>query len=86
MLYVHIGIASMRQIQCVSTTYVTEKKVTMFEFTLQPSIMSIVFAFLKHLKLPISIIIPVTIPQIVYNCMTFISPNSISWTTFLLTG
>ena len=43
MLYVHIGIASMRQFQCVSTTYVTEKKVTMFEFTLQPRIMSIVF-------------------------------------------
>ena len=34
MLYVHIGIAS---------TYVTEKKLTMFEFTLQPRIMSIVF-------------------------------------------
>ena len=80
MLYVHIGIASMRQIQCVSTTYVTEKKVTMFEFTLQPRIMSICFFFasFKHLKLSISIIIPVTIQQIVFNCMTIISPNSIS--------
>ena len=26
MLYVHIGIASMRQFQCVPTTYVTEFK------------------------------------------------------------
>ena len=26
MLYVHIGIVSMRQFQCVPTTYVTENK------------------------------------------------------------
>ena len=31
MLWVHIGIASMRQIQCVPTTYVTENMETYFE-------------------------------------------------------
>ena len=31
MLKVHIGIASMRQFQCVPTTYVTEIKKTHFE-------------------------------------------------------
>ena len=31
MLKVHIGIASMRQFQCVPTTYVTEIKETYFE-------------------------------------------------------
>ena len=31
MLQVHIGIASMRQFQCVPTTYVTENKVTYFK-------------------------------------------------------
>ena len=31
MLYVHIGIASMKQFQCVTTTYVTEIKETYFE-------------------------------------------------------
>ena len=56
----------MRQFQCVPTTYVpttyiTENKETIFKFTLKPSIMSIAFASFKHLKLPISIIIPVTI-------------------------
>ena len=43
-----------------------------------PIIMSIVFAYFKHFKLPISIKIPVAIPQIVNICMTAISPNSIS--------
>ena len=56
----------MRQFQCVPTTYVTGNKVTIFKFTLEPSIMSIVFASFKHLKLTISIIMPITIPQIVY--------------------
>ena len=36
------------------------------------------FLSLKHLKLPISIIIPVTIPQIVYIWITAIPPNLIS--------
>ena len=54
----------------------------MFKFTLQPSIMFIVFASFNHLKLPISIIIPVTISQIVYNCMTIIFANSILLTIF----
>ena len=31
MLLMHIGIASMRQFQCVSTTYVTEMEETYFE-------------------------------------------------------
>ena len=35
--------------------------------------MSIVFASFKHFKLPISIIIPVTIPQIVYLDDSYIS-------------
>ena len=41
-----------------------------------PSIMSIVFTSFKHSKLPIRIKIPVTLLQIVYICMTAISPNS----------
>ena len=40
------------------------------------SIMSIVFAFFKHPKLPISIKIRVALLQIVYICMAAISPNS----------
>ena len=62
-IYFHIGIASMRQFQCVPTIYVTENKETSFKFTFKPSTMSIVFAYFKHLKLPISIRIPVTTPQ-----------------------
>ena len=58
-----IKIASMRQFQCVPTTYVTENKKTILKFTLKPSIMPTDFASFKNLKLPISIIIPVTIPQ-----------------------
>ena len=60
----------MRQFQCVPTAYVTENKETSFKFTLKPSTMSIVFAYFKHPKLPISIRIPVTIPQVVYIWMT----------------
>ena len=56
MLWVHIGIASMRQFQCVPTTYVTENKETNSKFTTKPSTMSIVFVSFKHLKLPISIV------------------------------
>ena len=66
------------QFQCVPTTYVTEIKETIFKLIHKHSIMYIAFASFKHLKLPISIIIPVTIPQIVYICMTAISPNLIS--------
>ena len=51
------GRISMRQFQCVPTTYVTEIKETYFE----TSVMSIGFASFKHLKLPISIKIHVTI-------------------------
>ena len=73
-----IGIASTRQFQCVPTTYVTENKENILKFTLKSSIMSIDFASFKHLKLPISIIIPVTKPQSVYILMTAIAPNLIS--------
>ena len=59
------------------TTYFIENKETILKFTLKPSIMSIVFVPFKHLKLPISIILPFTIPQIVYIYMTVISPNLI---------
>ena len=45
MLQVHIGIASMRQFQCVPTTYITEIKETYFEiYTKQVSCQ---LAFLK---------------------------------------
>ena len=40
-----------------------------------PSIMCIVFVSFKHPKLPISTKIPVTLQQIVYICMTAVSPN-----------
>ena len=40
----------------------------------------------KHLKLPISIKIPVTIWQMVYIYLTAISTNLISLTMFLLAG
>ena len=54
----------MRHFQCVPTTYVTEIK-PILKYTLNK----------YHLKLPISIKIPVTIWQIVYIYMTAISPN-----------
>ena len=38
--------------------------------------MSIVFASYKHLGLPNSTKIPVTLLQIVYTCMTATAPNS----------
>ena len=40
-----------------------------------PSIMSIVFTSFKNPILPISTKIPLTLLQIVYICMTAISPN-----------
>ena len=63
-IFCRYTLESMRRIQfqCVSTKYVIENK----EFTLKTSNMSIVFASFKHLKLPITIIIPVTVQQIVY--------------------
>ena len=56
----------MGQFQCVPTPYVTENKATIFKFTLKQSIIPIVLASFKNLKLPNSIIISVTMPQIVY--------------------
>ena len=49
---------------------------TILKFTFIPSTMSIVFESIKHLKLQISIEIPVTILQIVYICMTATSSKS----------
>ena len=63
----HIGIASLRQFQCVPTTSVTEIEEAFFEIYSKTSIVPIVFASYKLLKLPISIKIPVTLPQIVYT-------------------
>ena len=68
----HIGIASMRQFQCVPTTYVTEIKETYFEIYTKQATCQSAFSF-KHLNLPISIKIPVTIWQTVYIYMTAIS-------------
>ena len=48
---------------------------TILKFTFIPSIMYIVFASFKDLKLPISIKMPVTILQIVYVCITATAPN-----------
>ena len=50
---------------CESTVYVTETKETSFNVTFKPSTMFIVYAYFKHLKLSISIRIPVATPQIV---------------------
>ena len=38
--------------------------------------MHIVFASFKHIELPISLKIPVTLLQMVYTCMTATAPNS----------
>ena len=62
----------MRQFQCVPTTYVNENKENYLVYTYQVSCPLRLF---KHPKLPISIKIPVTLLQIVYICMTAISPN-----------
>ena len=50
----------MRQFQCVPTTYVTEIKVTYFEINTKQVSYQMVSLF-KHINLPISIKIPVTI-------------------------
>ena len=50
-------------------------KKTSWKLTLSKYIMSIVCTSFKHPMLPISIKIPVTLLQIVYICMTAISPN-----------
>ena len=51
---------------------------TLLKFMFIPSIMSLVFASFKHLKLPISIKMRVAILQIVYACMTATALNSSS--------
>ena len=60
------------------TTYVTEIKETYFEIYTLNKYHVHWLSSLKHPKLPISIKIPVTLLQIVYICMTAISPNSSS--------
>ena len=63
----------MRQFQCVPTTYVTENKENYLEiYTYQ--VLCPLSASVIHPKLPISIRIPVTLWQIVYICMTAMSP------------
>ena len=47
MLYVHIGIASMRQFQCVPTTYATEIKETYLEIHVYTKQVSCTLAFLS---------------------------------------
>ena len=51
-------------------------RITILKLIFLPSTMSIVFASCKHLELLISIMIPVTLLQIVYTCMTATAPNS----------
>ena len=67
----------MRQFKFVQITYVTEIKETYFEIYTKQVSCPLASSF-KHLKLPISLKIPVTIWQIVYIYMTAISPNLIS--------
>ena len=55
MLLVHIGIASMRQFQLVPTTYVTEIKYTLNKHHVYW------LSYFKHLKLQVSIKIPITL-------------------------
>ena len=52
MLYVHIGIASMRQLKCVPTTHVTEIKETCFEIYIYKKSCPLALP-LKHLNPPI---------------------------------
>ena len=55
-VYVHIGIASVRHFQYVQITYVTKIKKSYFEiYIYQEPCPLISFAFLKHLNLPIRI-------------------------------
>ena len=62
----------MRQFQCVPTTHVTE----ILKYTPNKQYVHWLSIF-KHIKLPISIKMPVTIWQTVYIYMTAISPNLI---------
>ena len=64
MLYIHIGVASIRQIQCEQIEYVTEKKtrITILECTLLVfSSKSIVYVSVQHVRLSIVIKTPVTL-------------------------
>ena len=64
----------MRQFQCVRTTCNTGIKETYLKYTLNKYHVHWLSSF-KHLKLSISIKIPVPLWQIVYIYMTAISPN-----------
>ena len=78
MLLVNIGIASNRGNSNVYQQHMLLKiRKLNLNLHLNPVSCPIVFASFKHLKQPISIIIPVTIPQIVSIWMTAIYPNLI---------
>ena len=59
----------------IPTTYISENKINYLEVYTLSCIMSIVFASFKHLKLPISIKIHVTLLHIIYICMTAVLSN-----------
>ena len=63
----------MRQFQNIPTLNATGNEENILKFSLTKY-----HVHFKHLKLPICIKIPVILPQIVYICMTAVSPNSIS--------
>ena len=63
-LYAHIGIASMRQFQCIPSPYVTENKEENYLEIYLDQVSCPLSRPLKHHKLPISIKIPVTLLQI----------------------
>ena len=64
-LRMHIKIASIRQFQCVPTTYIIEIKETYFEIYIKKYHVHWLSSY-KHLKLPISIKIPF---HYVANCL-----------------
>ena len=71
MLWVHIGIASLRQFYCVPTTYDSGKnEENHFEIDAYQVSYPLYLPLYKHAKLPINVKIPVSIRQIVYIYMT----------------
>ena len=72
-----VGAHWMRLFQCLPTAYATEIKKPILKYTLNRYHVHWLSSG-KHLKLTISIEIPVTILQIVYIYMTALSPNLIT--------
>ena len=66
---IHIGIASMKQFQCVPTTYVIENRETILKFTLTKYHGNCLLNISN--SVPISIEMPATILQNVYIHMIF---------------